>query len=137
MKIKWARGIEVAGIAALLMGVAGGDLLFARNKSGKLDPNGVTNPGNTPVAERNKSGKIDPPQPDMAAPGDAPAVERNKSAKMDPPQPDMAASGGTGSSGAPGTAARNKTGWIIPTIAAVAIAGGVLAASGGGKPKSP
>jgi hypothetical protein len=60
MKIKWARGIEVAGIAALLMGVAGGDLLFARNKSGKLDPNGVTNPGNTPVAERNKSGKIDP-----------------------------------------------------------------------------
>jgi hypothetical protein len=44
----------------------------------------------------------------------------------------------TGNAGAPaGAVARNKTGWIILTVAGIAAVGGIVAATGGGSPKSP
>jgi hypothetical protein len=45
------------------------------------------------------------------------------------------ASGGVG--GGPRAAARNKTGWIIYTVAGLAAVGGIIAATSGSSPASP
>jgi hypothetical protein len=149
---QWLSGVAATAIA---MTAIGGGVAFAKGKSARIEPE-------MPSAERNKSGRLDPPTTERNKSAriepEIPSAERNKSGRIDPPIDATAddpckrpgtqcdpRDGGVSTErnksariDPPLSVARNKTGWIVPTLAATAAIGGILAASGGSsKPASP
>ncbi len=104
-----------------------------------IKDNAVKGCGNCGVTGREAA---PPPVDDGAAP--APSVDIETGQKLDKPQwpynkaTERRAHNGPGGTPPTGAVARPKTGWIIPTLAVAAAAGGIVAVSSGNdKPVSP
>jgi hypothetical protein len=142
------QALGAVALSALALSMIGTDGALAKGKT-------ATIPVEPPSVERGKSGTI-PVAPPTVAPQaerwvvDAglgiaePSTEKGKSSTIDPPPPSVAKGksgvlkpNDDGCNGCNPSAARNKTGWLVPLLGVAAVGGGILAATGGGSPKSP
>jgi hypothetical protein len=129
MRVMIKKGMNAVAMAALLLGsVAVSTPALAKGKSGVLKPiddgcNGCGSlKGKTGWIIVNGSGKaVDVPE---GTPG---AVQKGKSGVLKPNDDGCNGCGPL----------KGKTGWIIISVAGIAAVGGIIAATGGGKPKSP
>jgi hypothetical protein len=152
MKTNVRKLLGGVAVAAIAMSAISSSPALAKGKSARIDPstNGVVNdpckkPGtqcdprdSKPSAERNKSARLDPPTTERGikdqgvksgvdAGETPPSAERNKSSRIDPPTLSPAERrAGAGPGGGP-RVARNKTGWIIASVAAAGALAAVLA----------
>ena len=125
MKMYRKQWLGTVASAAIALTAISGGLSYAKGKSDTIKPN-------PPTATDIETGQLlikDRPtaraggQPDPTPPANAADWETGQLLIKDKPKPSVA---------------RNKSGWIVPTLGAVAVIGGVLAASGGkSKPASP
>jgi hypothetical protein len=152
MKNVMKQALGAVALSAMALSMIGTDGALAKGKSAVMKP---TPPDDVTTTEKGKSATIPVAPPTVAPQADRwvvdaglgitePSTEKGKSSTIDPPPPSVAKGksgvlkpNDDGCNGCNPSAARNKTGWLVPLLGVAAVGGGILAATGGGSPKSP
>jgi hypothetical protein len=149
MKNVMKQALGAVALSAMALSMIGTDGALAKGKSAVMKP---TPPDDVTTTEKGKSATIPVEPPTVAPQADRwvvdaglgitePSTEKGKSGTIDPPPPSVAKGKSAVMKPTPPddvtASEKGKTGWLVPLLGVAAVGGGILAATGGGSPKSP